>query len=120
MFLGVAASASAPAPKEFKTAKQLSAKIIAEQCTEAGAPAMGPVTVLKDKDGNIGGYYTQIPPMRDAPIVYFDCDGAELTTFHIFGSKKEKKKASAIIDALQRRFPLNETLDCRAARGAQR
>jgi hypothetical protein len=69
------------------------------------------VKVRKDRQGAIGAYVLQ-PAIRDAPIPYLDHEGNALATFHIFGSDEEKRSATAVIQPLLTRFPIEEALDC--------
>lgn len=94
----------------FKTTDDLSPQIL----EEFGDPDEWSVVVMKDARGGIGAYHavrcTLPGPLLDSPVVYFDADGQALTVFHVFGPDAEKKAATAIIDALTRRFPVQEDL----------
>ncbi|MBS0308968.1 MAG: hypothetical protein JSS58_08360 [Proteobacteria bacterium] len=94
----------------FKTARSVAAKIQTEYCRER---PFYTVKVLKNADGDIGGYVL-IPSIRDSLIPFLDAEGEALTSFHIFASDEDKNKAEAIITPLRQQFPLEEALDCTA------
>jgi hypothetical protein len=108
-----ASLASAPAwaqseERAFKTSREVAARVRKDYC---GERPFYSVKVLKDAEGNIGGYALQ-PAIRDAPIPFLDHEGNMLATFHIFGSDDEKRSAMDIVGPLTKRFPVQEMLDC--------
>jgi len=92
----------------FPTTPQISQETVSATCNNS--PYRG-LVVLKNSAGLIGGYVL-IPAIMDSPIPYLDSNGRHIAMFHIFGSKEEKKKASAIVDQLKSQFPVEERLDC--------
>ena len=94
---------------QFKTTRAVSQKVIREFCPP---PADGrTVKVLKDASGNIGGYIVNLPEL-DSEVTFLDALGNELTVFHIFDPDEKKRQASAIIEPLKNKFPLEEQLIC--------
>lgn len=102
-----AADLAAPA---FKTARHIAPRVKNEHCRERPFYA---VKVLKNAAGDIGAYVLQ-PPIRDSLIPFLDAEGEALTSFHIFASDEEKRRAMAIITPLRQQFPLEAALDCAA------
>ena len=100
---------------EMKDKKTVPQEIVNRFCespvTQGGSPEWNPVTIFKDREGNIGGYAAQ-RTIGDSPIYYFDAEGKGIATFHIFGLDEEKAKADEIIKKLKAQFPVQETLDC--------
>lgn len=92
--------------------KEVPPKIIREYCPQVEGGML--VRVLKDPEGNIGGFIVNAP-IRDSPISYLDANGEFLTSFHIFGPPKEKEAASKIIERLMKRFSHIEPLVCPSA-----
>jgi hypothetical protein len=92
----------------FPTTPQISQEIVSATCNNSRYRGL---VVLKNSAGLIGGY-VHIPAIMDSPIPYLDSNGRHIAMFHIFGSKEEKKKASAIVDQLRSQFPVEERLDC--------
>jgi hypothetical protein len=105
---GPASADDQPDAAAFKTSREIAPKVRKKYCGEH--PFYG-VKILKDADGNIGGYVLQ-PAIRDAPIPFLDHEGNMLTSFHIFGSDEEKRAAMAIVGPLTKRFPAQERLSC--------
>jgi hypothetical protein len=95
----------------FKSSKAPHPDVLARFCGKPPGPAPIAVKMLKDKDGNIGGYtYQRL--IRDSPIYYLDSEGKDLAMFHIFGPEEEKRKNGPIIDALRKAFPEEAPLQC--------
>lgn len=117
VFLAEAASAAAEKepPLQFDACDRLEQKVADAYC----APnSFYRVIVLRDEKGQIGAYVLR-PAIMDSPIPYLDCHGAPIATFHIFGSDEEKAKATSVINALQRKFPRQEALDCHSLPGRE-
>lgn len=104
----MAAAAMPSSPLVFKTARVIAPKVDSEYCR---AHPFYRVTVLRNADGEIGGYVLQ-PAIRDAPIPYLDAEGEALTAFHIFAGAAEKRDAMNIITPLRQHFPIEEPLSC--------
>ena len=114
MFLGLQTPVFAQGDQSmttFRWSSQVAPSVLAEFCPRS----FYQVSILKNAQNRIGGYVLQ-PAIMDAPIPYLDCEGQPLTTFHIFGSDVEKKKATKIIDPLIKRFPIREALVCPPAK----
>ena len=92
---------------DLPSTKAANEKILTQYC----APPFQ-VTLMKDKEGNIGGYMVNRTDVMDTPVTYFDAQGEPLASFHIFASDAEKKAASSKIDELRKRFPLESRVDC--------
>lgn len=85
--------------------------VIARFCGQPPGPAPVIVKVLKDGEGNIGGY-THTLQIMDSPIYYLDAEGKSYAMFHIFGSEEEKAKNAPLIDKLRAAYPVEERLAC--------
>ncbi|MEN9353395.1 MAG: hypothetical protein RL318_720 [Fibrobacterota bacterium] len=97
---------------KFKTSRSLAASVLSDVCRwKAEATRDMRVTVLRNAQGDIGGYVSQVL-ILDSGIGYLDCDGKPLTSFHIFAPDEEKAAASKIIKELTRQFPVHEVLEC--------
>jgi hypothetical protein len=92
---------------KFRTTEGISQKILQEHCDGAFVR----ITAYRDAAGRVGGY-ALLPAIPDSPIPYLDCDGNQLTSFHIFGSDAEKAQASRIIGALTKQFSVVEHVEC--------
>jgi hypothetical protein len=109
---------------QFKTSKMVSTKVLLGYCPQPGSPqpiADKTVTVMKDANGNIGGYVVTIldldsgvqqKPLLDSPVTYLDTDGNELTVSHIFNTPLQQTQAEKIIESLRKQFPIEEPLRC--------
>jgi len=97
---------------QFKTSRTIPEAIL-RQCRDAEPDAPSDprtqVTVLKNAQGDIGGYVVQLLLM-DSGAGYYDCDGEPLTSFHIFAPDEEKNAAMEIITPLMEQFPVSEAL----------
>jgi len=97
---------------KFRTSRTIPKHLLASACLkrEPDEPQQR-ITVLRNHDGDIGGYVVQML-ILDSGIGYLDCDGGALTSFHIFAPDEEKRAASVIIHELTRQFPEREVLEC--------
>ena len=91
----------------FQTSSQINQLVAENHCLDR----FYKITILKNLNGQIGGYVLQ-PPIMDSPIPYLDCHGNPLTSFHIFDPDDAKAQAMRIIGPLREQFPIEESLDC--------
>jgi hypothetical protein len=106
------ANADSGGVMKFKTSRKIASLVLADVCrAKAPGPAQERVTVLRNSQGEIGGYISQLL-ILDSGIDFLDCDGELLTSFHIFAPDEEKAAASKIIKELTKQFPVREVLTC--------